>query len=60
MYSRVYLLLFGDKSVVLSDTLKGQLFHEIDFVRIFHVLFHEDLNFNVKLRLGRELLTMTD
>ena len=44
-----YLLLFGDKSVVLSDPLKGQLFHEIDFVRVLHVLFHEDLNFNLKL-----------
>ena len=32
---------FLDKSVVLGDTTKGEFVHEIDFVRILHVLVLE-------------------
>ena len=34
----VYLLLLLNKGIVLRDTTKGQLVHEVDFVRRVHVL----------------------
>lgn len=46
----VYLLLLLNEGIILRDTSEGQLIHEIDFIRIVHVLVREGFDGDGKSR----------
>jgi len=46
----VYFLLLFHKSVVLCNTTQSKLIHEVDFIRVVHVLVGEVLDGNGECR----------